>query len=514
VKAPSEPEGGALARRAFLRVTAAGALAAVGCGEAVPAAGAGDGGGDLGQDTLADAVTADAAPDGVSLDGAIKDAQDAVDAQDATGEFPEDAVVVEVGGPDPLAGLVEVPEAFPLHVMAGDMDATSAVLWTRLATRVPLSLRVLELADDGGVARVAFDGPVTPDADGYTHQVVRALRPARRHRYAFTLRRGGAEVRSPLGRFRTAPAEDASAPVTFAATSCTHQRARPFPTMAHAAARDDLDFFVHAGDMVYCDGARTYGDYRDKYQENWTSAGLRALFSSAGLYTTWDDHEVDNNYNPETLDPAQFTAARMAYFAHRAQRRDPAEPNRLWRSARWGRTLELFLLDARSERRPSTRRTPGAQYLSPAQLTWLLEGLSRSPARFKVIVNSVPIANFPLFFDLAAQDRWEGYASQRNALLDRLATVPGAWFLSGDFHLGCVARVEPSGPRSMLREVLCGPGGNNPNALWATLLGPQFEFVTPEHNYTVFRLDPARGSVDLSFVDGAGRELVRRVYDT
>ena len=58
---------------------------------------------------------------------------------------------------------------------------------------------------------------------------------------------------------------------------------------------------------------------------------------------------------------------------------------RMWRSFRWGRTLELFVLDTRGERRPSTRHTPHAEYLSPAQFAWLTDGLARSDAAFKFV---------------------------------------------------------------------------------------------------------------------------------
>ncbi len=481
-------------RRRFLLVTGAAALA--GCGT--------DGSATVDDVPLADDAAPDAAPD-ASLD----DLPPLDDAPDASVDASDDARVD--GGTTSPMSIAEDAMAFPLGVMAGEMTAAAALVWTRFAGAGELSLRVYD-GDD----RVVLDRPVTPEAAGYAHVAASGLRAGAAYRYAFVRREGGRDAgRSAIGRFRTAPADDDAPVVTFAGTSCTHQRARPFPTMQHAGGRGDLDFFVHGGDLTYCDGARSLDDYRAKYAENLTSAGLRALLSSTGLYATWDDHEVDNNFNPETISASQLANARAAYFEHHPQARDPSAPDRIWRTFRWGRTLELFVLDCRGERRPSSRTRPDAQYISRAQMDWLKAGLAASRATFKFIVNSVPIANFPLLFDFGAADRWEGYAAQRREILEHIASraIEGVWWLSGDFHLGCIGRVEPSGPYSAQREVLMGPGGNNANPLYTSLLGDQWEFKTGESNYTVLRCDPAARAVTITFVNGSGRELFSRRYE-
>lgn len=168
-------------------------------------------------------------------------------------------------------------------------------------------------------------------------------------------------------------------------------------------------------------------------------------------YATWDDHEVADNWDPESIDPARLETAREAFFENLALRRlPPPNENRVWRSFRWGRTLEIFVLDCRSERRPSTRNGPDAQCISRTQMDWLKAGLAASTAAFKIIANSVPIANFPGAFDLQANDRWEGYPAQRAELLDFLTgrAIRGVVFVSGDFHLATVAHLEATGARA------------------------------------------------------------------
>jgi len=492
-----------ITRRKFLVVT--GAATAAAC--ASPS-GARDGG-DASADAIEDREDT-LAPDAQLEDVVPETPVDAVD--DAFDAAPE--AEVDAGSDPNPTGVPENLTLFPLGIMAGDMTAERAMCWTNYTGTLPLVVRVIEMSGARFV-RVVYEHDCSVTPAGYVHEDASGLSAGTRYSYVFLVRdAGGFIARSSIGRFRAAVASDSMEVITFAGTSCTHQRGRPFPVLQDCANRPGVDFFVHGGDHVYCDGATTLADYRAKYAENWPSAGMRALHSSMGMYCTLDDHEVDNDFDPETVPAAKLASARAAYFEHRAQRRDPMAPDRIWRSFRWGRTLELFVLDCRTERRPSSRTGANPIYVSRAQIDWLKSSLMASTAVFKFIVNSVPITNFPLIFDIGAADRWEGYAAQRQELLDfiQMQTVTGVWWLSGDFHLASAGSVEPSGPLSTMREILMGPGGNNPNVLFATLGAPQFDFATGTSNYTVLRADPIARTVEVTFVSGTGTELFRRRY--
>lgn len=499
-------------RRQFLWLTGASALAAVGCGENPPAT--------TDDAAAADVPPADVPPADVPVDElALPDVREPDDVPAADAGFDAGAAELDAGttaDAGPSIGAYRYPEdatRFPYGVMAGDMVDDRAMLWTYSPAASALSLEVYAL-DAATASPPVITRDVTAAPGGFVHVEVTGLVRGAWYGYAFTTpAAAGPVVRSAVGRFRAVIADDAMGPVTMGATSCSHQRARPFPTMLHAGARRDLDFFAHLGDMVYCDGARTAAQYRGKYSENLTSAGLRAVFASTGLYTTWDDHEVDNNFNPESHDPAALAAARGAFFEHRPLRRDPAAPDRIYRRARWGRTLEVFTLDTRGERRPSTRSGTRPQYLSRAQMDWLKAGLRASPAVFKVILNSIPIGDFPFVF-LSEGDRWEGYRAAREEILGFIAAerITDVWWVSGDFHLASVGALAPSGPYAAMREVLVGPAGNIGNPLARALVRPQFDFATSASNYGTLRFDPADRSVTVSLIDGNGRTLFTRRY--
>jgi len=429
---------------------------------------------------------------------------------DAGRDAGRDAGTAVMSNPD-FRGLPERPGQFPIGLMAGDATDTSVIFWTRYEGTATVMLRVLEM-DGTRIAAVRFDGRVTPSGAGFVRAVVTGLRPNKQHLYAFlTGPTSGPTGRSPVGRVQTAIAADSMSPVVFGGTSCSNQANRPFPVLQHAGSRTDLDFFIHCGDHTYADhgtNATTLAQYRTKYNENWSSAGMRALHRSTGMYLTWDDHEVFNNWNPETVSGARLAAARQAFFEHRATRRHATVPDRLWRSFRWGRAAEVFVLDCRSERRPSTRSTDASRsstYISRTQMDWLKSGLRSSPCVFKFIVNSVPIVDRAG----ADSDNWNGYASQRREILNHIASnnLRGVVWLSGDVHFGGVCRVEASGPWSNIWEVIMGPAGANRDSRPAIRESQWPVLVHGVHNYALLRADPMTRALTVDFINAAGNRV-------
>lgn len=414
--------------------------------------------------------------------------------------------------PNAAAAPVDLPESltlFPLAVMSGELMPDSALVWTRYTGNKALVLWVWKDVSQGESNAVANDD------EGFVHVDVSELEAATQYFYMFVEQDGeAATARSTVGKFKTAPSLQSRAAVTFGAASCTHQRRLPFPVMARAG-QTPLDFFIHGGDHVYTDGAESEQDYLDLYAETWASSGLRALHSNHGLLVTWDDHEFENNFDPEKTSSDRMRWATDSFFRHSPVKRLEAAPNRLWRSFRFGEAVEVFVLDSRTERLPSTRNGSNPIYISPEQMSWLKQGLSQSQATFKFVVNSVPIAKFGGLFAAAAADRWEGYGKQRLELLDHIVDngLKNVWFISGDFHLGAVSKVEPSGKYSGLYEVLAGPGGNWQNPVWWSLQGSSsLEYLTPDTNFTIFSADPVKGTLKVTFVDEDGSVMFEKTY--
>ncbi len=397
----------------------------------------------------------------------------------------------------------ETPEsdAFPLGISSGDVAATSAVLSARYAGRRPLFLRVWQM--QGESYRRVAEAAARIDDGGFVSASIERLVPSGRYRFAFFEQDGERlALRSPIGRFRTAMPPDSTGVVTFGATACTKQ-GKPLAPLARAAERRDLDAFLLLGDSSYNDGSRTLDEYRAKWAESLSRPEYRALRQSTGVVASWDDHEVDNGWNPETFDPVRLEAAKRAMREALPMRTG----ERMWRSIRYGRTVELFVLDTRSERRASGR----AEYLSREQMDWLKRGLEESPAVFKLVMSSVPIGDFPFS---TFTDGWANYPDARVEILGHVAerNVRGVVWLSGDFHLASVGRVTRAHLGSDALEVLAGPGGQNGNPLAGLLTRPQFDWATAENNFAVLRFDGARRELRVAHVDGHGRMLFDGTY--
>ena len=223
---------------------------------------------------------------------------------------------------EPLAA-----DPFLLGVGAGDPDATSVVLWTRLAgDALPEAVEVAwEVAGDEGFTDVIASGTATAQAaDGHALHVVAGLdRPGwyRFHAGGFTSRTG-----------RAAPAA-VTEELRIAAASCQH-----FETGFYAAHRDVAewapDLVVFLGDFIYEGAARPVGDgvvrshegpeatdlsgYRARYAQYLADADLQASRAACPWLVVWDDHEVENNYAggvpQDPVEAAAFPARRDAVY--------------------------------------------------------------------------------------------------------------------------------------------------------------------------------------------------------
>lgn len=500
--------GAPLPRRRFLGMAlGASTVWLTGCGDEVPTA-SGGGSSTTGDPTGTDGPTGPGndATGMASLDGTSSgsDSGDTDDSgSDSSGGEPE--VCIDEGTPE-VFDAEAIPQddaVFPYALMAGEMRPTSALLAIQVPDAMPKILRVWRPTEPEGTVLLVAEVEVLPDADGYAKIPLEGLCPGTWYRYAYFVGEPGAfTARSRVAELRTAIAEDTLEPLTIAISACNGD-SLDWPALDRTAD-EYYDLFIHLGDMVYADGAFSLAEYRDFWRTYLSAPGFTSCYARSGLYATWDDHEIDNNSNfdRETMDPMQLQKRQNAMDAYFEVL--PIEANgpdyQLWRSFRWGLTAEIFVLDCRYERRPSL-----GDYMSGAQMAWLLDGLARSPCHFKIIMNSVPITNMPLLWDVAAGDRWEGYPDARNELLNFIQdnVIANVWFLSGDFHTCFVAHIETGGGLlGDTYEIAVTGGRSNPLPDFLTGFDPpQFEYGVTVPRGCVLMFDPDNNAVNVRFID-------------
>ncbi len=474
-----------------------------------------------------DFVQTDAIDDPVS-DTAVPDTAIEQDVADEPELPPEDPCAPDPSRYDAGVAMAFLPlsvphgeSMFPLAAQAGSMTMDGAIVWGYSEDAGAKRLLVWRESEDPAEIVVAWDMTLLPYM-GYMKEQVSGLAPGTTYHYAFFhLADGELVSRSRIGRFTTAFHGDCLAPLTIGGTHGTNFRMMPYQALA-LTADHVMHAFFQLGDFSYNDGSETVDDFRFLWHQTLTDPGYLKLLPSVGQYIVWDDHEVEDNAElyPDILDRPWLVEAGKAAFFETTPTPKFEETGSYWTSYMWGLTAEIFLLDCRHERQPETRLTDGAIYIGVEQMEWLEQRLMDTPAHFKIIANSVPILGYPNPPWLMAEDRWQGYASQRQELLDFIVDndIVNVWFLSGDFHTASVGIVETNWPYNHTWEINLGPGGNNSNPLWISYnagilrdaIAPpsQFSFFYGEPVVSLMTFDPLTDTVRVFFQDAATEEVL------
>ena len=301
---------------------------------------------------------------------------------------------------------------FPQSVASGDPRADSILLWTRV---VPASLddaasvtaqsgatvRLVVTAGDNtpllgsnkvidGVLVVDEQLALNADFDNTIRHKVTGLKAGQTYFYQFT----AGDIRSNVGRFKTAPAVDASVDqLKFAYMTCQDWSINHWGAMDYIAQNEQLDFIVHLGDYIYetvgeafqagvvesrhsaltlPDGtfkngtsgakyATTLADYRYLYKKYRTDTRLQALHECFAFIAIWDDHEFSDDCWQDTQtyaegekhDTARRRSANQAWFEFM-----PADVNfdnanasfqniKIYRDFQFGKLMQLVMTDER-----------------------------------------------------------------------------------------------------------------------------------------------------------------------
>lgn len=399
-----------------------------------------------------------------------------------------------------LAAQVE----FPHGVASGDVTSTSVVLWTRTGREATVSLELQGERRQTVLATAAHDFTVKVKLEG--------LEPGRQYAYRFL----AGEAESDHGSFTTAPLAGKAVRLKFAFSGDSDgTRVNGAPAINQFEVLDAIreerpDFFLYMGDTVYSDSvhrgdrgpAVTLHQYRETYQVNRELPALRKLLAATSAYVMWDDHEVRNDWDAETVPRSRAVNGRQAFLEYMPVEVDTPESEGcvappMFRTFRWGSAAEFFILDERSCRGASVEpecRAPGAArgdfapglpalfrmfaglpatppngcvaalnrpgrpMLGGWQLARFKQALAGSTAQFKFVVSEVAIS--PLF--AYPYDRWEGYAAERAEVLQFIQdqAIRQVIFLTADMHANLMQDVRInrfSSGEPVAQEFITGP---------------------------------------------------------
>ncbi len=393
-------------------------------------------------------------------------------------------------------------------VRVGEVGATSAVVWTRttaepqrrsgaeisgrpvvtlapgvdvsslegavpgVAGEVRVVLRPAAPAGEAGgipARRIAGWRP-TGAARDFTHQAAfDGLTPNTRYLVTVEARPAALDPDAPAtaietATFRTAPASDERSPVRFAAMTCQYygRRDRPdgfriYPSMAAGPP----DFYLSIGDNVYYDNesprATSVELARYHWQRMFTLPAIASFLRSVPGYWLKDDHDLLRNDSWPGIEPG--ISAPMTFEEGQAVfvEQMPA-PERPYRTVRWGKGLQLWLVEGRDFRSPNDMPDgPLKTIWGTEQWRWLRDSLLASDADWKVLVSPTPIVG---------PDRSNKADNHANAAFSHEGDAVRGWFRAnlGDSFLVIVGdrhwQYHSVHPETGLDEFSVGPASD------------------------------------------------------
>ncbi|MDQ0617446.1 alkaline phosphatase D family protein [Arthrobacter globiformis] len=380
----------------------------------------------------------------------------AIAAAGAAAVAPSLVVPAHAAGPAAVP-LVRNRLTLPSGISTGDVTTNSGVLWSRASGAGRMVANLLAVDEDGSPLRGSrafrrvLRGTTASDATDFTSKIHARDLPSGTQ-FALTMHfedPDGNAGDAARGSFSTAPGSKANS--RWSRSGGT-ERGQSFVWTGDTAGQgwginEDIggmrgyaamlaikpDFFIHSGDTIYADGpiaaqviepdgqiwrnlvteevskvAETLEEYRGRHRYNLMDKNIRALYAEVPVIAQWDDHETTNNWYPgEILTDSRYTERRVDVLAARgrqawqeyqpiAQLSDGStgfEPARIYRKISRGPQLDVFCLDMRTFKDPSTdgKETRLTHILGQEQADWLIREVSKSRATWKVISADLPL---------------------------------------------------------------------------------------------------------------------------
>lgn len=365
------------------------------------------------------------------------------------------------------------PSMHPFYhgVESGDPMPDRVILWTRVTPDSGMLGNIdvyWQIATDTNFMNIVNYGKAiaTEDNQYCVKADVCGLQPATYYYYMFQA--NGAN--SIIGRTKTAPDANSDVDsVRFAVVSCASWEHGYFNAYQSIANRNDVDAVVHLGDYIYeyASGdfsANLSGRTYDPPTEAVTEVGYELRYSQYKLdkqlqrahqlypfITVWDDHETANdawsggaqNHQPATEGSYSVRKhnSTSVYFKWMPIRKpDPADTIRIFRKLRYGKLLDLVMLDTRlydrDEQNLGAANDPTRHIMGPVERAWFMQQLDDTTTRWKIIGNQVMFAPLTVFGQPVNADQWDGYSYERGLIEDHIMNnnIKNVVILTGDIH--------------------------------------------------------------------------------
>ena len=344
--------------------------------------------------------------------------------------------------------------------MLGDVKTTSAKFWVRTAGSSSVQIKVGDQTSEQVQTRAAEDFTAVMTVEG--------LKPFTDCTYSVVL--DGDVISRDSFQFRTAPRKGDK--VEFHVAFGSGSRYVPVHEYAwrNMAASRPLAY-LGLGDNVYIDVVNRRGAQRLFYYRRCLSPSFRRLINGVAMYAVWDDHDMAMN---DSSGGAGLKAPwkRPNWNVFKQNWNNPhyggaPENPGTWHSFALGE-VDFFMTDGRFYRDKKDKTM-----LGPHQKRWLLDGLGKSKATFKVIASGTMWADGA---DKGGKDSWAGsWARQeRDEIFDFINDnqIDGVILISGDRHRSDIWKIERDDAYPLYEFVSAKVTNQHthptfPNAVWS-----------------------------------------------
>ena len=263
------------------------------------------------------------------------------------------------------------------------------------------------------------------------------------------------------GGFRTAPCAEKNADIRFVVTTCGDYPRRDDDINGHRIYNQmlslDPDFFVHTGDIEYYDKPFPYAVNlelaRFKWNRIYSMPFLRTFHNQVASYFIKDDHDTTKNDAWPGQDYFDLTWEQgLATF-----REQVPMGEKTYRTIRWGKHLQVWLVEGRDFRSPNTMPDgPEKTIWGAEQKQWFFDTVRASDATFKVLLSPTPVVGPDRLKGKNDNHSNAAFATEGNEIRAFLAAQSNMYVVCGDRHWQ-YASIDP---QTGLREFSCGPASD------------------------------------------------------
>jgi len=360
--------------------------------------------------------------------------------------------------------------------LAGAVTSQSALLWVRTVVPAMVDFAYSDNPDMEN-AEISSGKRTEQDRDLTLMTPIEGLQPDTR--YYYTPRVNGKVVfKGGFPSFRTAPKEGVNKPFSFIVLTDFQNayEAKPVSTFKSAAESAPVFAFI-GGDLDHRNPGKRRSPVRNQirrmYRENFDRRlkgrkdFVDYVLRRFGIVHQWDDHDFCCNDSDGTY--AEKEVVLQTYDEYFPSYQRPFPLKGIYQTWKWG-NVQFFSLDCRYNRSPSKQKDDRKKtMLGAVQKRWLMNGLRRSKATWKIIFSS-SVFNPTV---KCGADNWCEYRTEGREIsrFIRNHGIRNVVFITGDIHAGAITNGKNSVYNTFWEMAVPGADATNPGCDTTTYQG-------------------------------------------